>query len=378
MQRFESFDLLKRRRLIAYLETLPFGTEDLEKRLNRDLPLLYSPADLMILIEGNNVKVGKKRRWKRAKVINAIRTKFHPECRIIGIDAHYGIIGKSTALSQLSVNFSNAVDHSVSSLFGISCSLFPSFSGVHIEVFHRLTELEVIKDTKGVVLFSSGVSFKGEFLEHPNIQELLYALDGRIALAGAQVNDRLETTIGQTRYSDDTANYYFLNGPPPYNPMFNPQKMSLIGIKFSGPNVRCYSMAVESDCENGVINPSAELSDIERQVKEFKNNLDFDADRANTCETVAFLFFNRKRYQSYVEFTNDVNCGVDVFYSSFPKTKIIGIFSHAQYEYNYWPNICDERFKHLPKDENLRQTFLFPSTRSIASFIIVCIEKESF
>ncbi|RWS01918.1 hypothetical protein B4U79_14735, partial [Dinothrombium tinctorium] len=293
----------------------------------------------------------------------------------IGIDAHYGIIGKQTAAFPFPFDVPSAVDCKICGLFGISCTLFPKFEGVHIEIFHRLSELKEIENTKGVVLFSSGVSFKGEYLEHPNVQQLIRDLDGNLALAGAQVNDRLETNIGLTRYSDDTANYYFLNGKPPYNPMFNPQKMSLIGIKLSGSNVQSCSIAIELKQESE--NPSDELFQIESQLQIFKRDLNFDVECSTNCETVAFLFFNHTCYQKYAKHKNDPNAGVDIFYSIFPKTKIIGLLTHAQYEYNYWPNIDSKRIKLLPKD-NENKPILFPSTKSIASFIIFCISKNNF
>ena len=213
------------------------------------------------------------------------------------------------------MNGSFVINYGSFGTFCISCYLLPKYFGAKIEIFNQTSELEMIQnDIKALILFSS---------IYPRVQMLLETLNGNIALGGAQINDKLITTLYQVNYSDNTANYYFKNGPSPYNPMFNPQKMSLISFQFSGPKCEAYSITID---------PENDMKQIEKQLREFRSNLKIDAKSYSKIETVAFLFFNYKRHQEYCSYFDNINAGIEIFYSIFPDTLIIGTLTHAQYQ----------------------------------------------
>jgi len=344
------------------------GVESFRQHFASSLHQLYAFPDIMLLMEANNTKDNKKRKWKRAKVINSVRDKLPKSCRIIGIDAHYGLISKPCNINQ-TWNDSFVINYHSLGTFGIASYFFPRYVGMNVEIFNRSTEFEVIPDDiKALVLFSSGVSSKGEYLVHLPVQQLFKSLNGNLAIGGAQINDKLITALYQVNYSDDTANYYFKNGPPPYNSKFNPQKMSLIGILFSGP--KCESCSISIEAENfKTIDPVSDINQIEIQLKQFRHNLGCDIDNQARVETVAFLSFNYKRHQVYSNHFQNINAGIEIFYKLFPHTMIIGTLTHAQYQHNYWPEIINDETRQVPDT-------LLPSIYSIASFTIVIIYKD--
>lgn len=376
------------------------GPENFENQFLQCLQKSYSRPSCLILLEGNNIKIGKKRRWKRAKVINAIRSSLPHHCAVIGIDAHYGIIGESSQSALTSAKDPLTICYEISGLFGISCLVLPKYEGFNVTVFERASEEceeEFIfqDDIKAVVLFSSGVSSKGGYLIHSQVDTIFDHFDGQLALAGAQVNDKLVTNQPTVQYfSDDTANFFFVNGPPPYNSMFNPKKMSLIGIQFSGPNCYAASLAIEdlnhlnNGTDGNVI--EKELAHIESKLLEFKANLPFPSDSYGwSSESIAFLFFNYDHYKRYAEYSKDINAGVSIFHTVFPKTHITGILCHAQYEHNFIPKMDQENDfefetgQDSPPFDNFiyentnngSSRILLPSPRGIASFLIININK---
>ncbi|XP_053208464.1 uncharacterized protein LOC128392461, partial [Panonychus citri] len=382
------------------------GPEIFEYQFLFTLKRSYSQPKCLILFEGNNVKIGKKRRWKRAKVINTIRSSLPHDCAVIGIDAHYGIIGEDSESTLSRYKDPMTISYDLCGLFGISCFMLPKYEGVTITIFERATdELEedfnFPDDVKAVILFSSGVGHHGNYLAHSQVDAIFDHFQGQLALGGAQVNDKLVTRQPTVLYySDDTANFYFINGPPPYNSMFNPKKMSLIGIQFSGSNCSAASLSIDSLVSNDYNDGDLimkELAHIEATLIEFRSNLTFACDTIGSCnESIAFLFFNFDSYRRYVNHTNDVNSGVSIFHKVFPKTHITGVLCHAQYQHNYTKNQMnqenlqqlDYQLKQMDINLNLTNqsltksdeskstnTSLLPSPQGIASFVIINIQK---
>lgn len=345
------------------------GLDNFKDTFKQQLQRCYTPPELMILVEGSNTKViSKHRKWKRAKIINSIRSMLPKECNVVGIDAHYGIMNGSSDCEEDPI----VLSHPFSAIFGVSCCLIPKYNGVSIEVLDRSTEIsETRKNVKAMVLFSSGVSYKGEYLTYPSADQIIESMDGKLAVGGAQVNDTLVTFAFQMfNFSDDTANYYFLNGPPPYNPMYNPRKRSLISILFSGPKCDAASLSINVPYEiksDDDIDPEREIAYIEAKVEAFRRSLDFDTSQHH--ESLGFLFFNHKRYRIYVDKLGKFDGGVSIFFKAFPSTKIIGLLSHAQYEYDYCSGVVNEESLGMPRKD------LLP-LHGIASFVLIRIDKD--
>ncbi|KAI1285758.1 hypothetical protein HDE_11659 [Halotydeus destructor] len=350
--------------------SIDIGTDNIENTFVENIKLSFAKPDIILLIEGSNTKVGKRRRWKRAKIINAIRSKLPPTCRVIGIDAHYGLIGCSTSSKE--TNDPLAYSFDLMNVFSTSCCFIPKFENVDIEIFNRTTELTSSPDIKAMVLFSSGLTHTGQYIELANVAQVFSDLAGNFAIAGAQINDRLTTHLVDIHYSDDTANFYFVNGRPPYNPMYNPQKLSLIGLLFRGENVKAASLVIESN--DHLINGNQdeviccdELDNFHSQLTRFKANLDFDVeDTSGKSETVAFVFVNNAKFKSYCQDAEAISPGLDAIKKSFPSAKLIGLLTHAQYEHNYWSHIERKEEPSVPST---------PSSNSVASLILINIRK---
>lgn len=361
--------------------------DDVESSIIKNIRKSYADPCLMILTEGNNSKIGKKRRWKRAKVINSIRSKLPPSTRVIGVDSHYGIIGHHP-IHNLKCEVPLVHSYFYSNTFCVSSLMIPKFKGVVITVIDRNSEFsedaeyitEIPTDLKSLIILSSGVGYSGEFLDVPNINFLMEKMSGQVAVAGAQINDRLEKTLVTTSFADDTANFYFKNGHPPYNPMYNPQKVSLIGILFSGPNIIfAASTVIQSSVElNGDTHhhhdTKDDLKSIKSQLMKFKHESGLCDVMMNTSdgsiELLSFVFFNYNKMTDYMRsYPNQLNPAIGLFQEILGvKFKIsFGLLTHAQYGYNYWPS------KHVTTiNDHMIDP---PSLNTIASIAVICIKK---
>lgn len=281
-------------------------------------------------------------------------------------------------------NCPHALAYQLQQVFSTSCSFLPKYDGVIIQIFGRVDELPMKDDVKAMILFSSGVAFNGDYLELTNVAELFSKMEGRVAVGGGQINDKLTTYLVNERFSDDTANFYFRNGAPPYNPMYNPQKLSLIGLMFRGPNVTAASVSVrglsfEEEQISKMANEgiSVDLEDFTRreldlinaQLSDFKAKLTFDPDDTSSkTETIAFIFFSYTKYSLYSNSltTQQASPGLDEVRKIFPCVTLTGVLSHAQYEHNYWSGL--ERVDHSTPPA-------LPSNKPIMSMVLIHINK---
>ena len=275
--------------------------------------------DLVIMF---NAKLNQDMGWHSALKVDKYRKYLPKECRFVHLDSQT-VIGTSA--------HNGCPFPAGNGLAGISHLLLPKISGINVHIYKDQEICQSLKadsNIKCILYFESSKDFdkkdsSGNYIWNNcnhHMWDVMKEMKYKVAFGGTRVA-AVDLSDGyQARHPDKP----------------------FACIVISGRNVSACSLEMKTGSSEST----------ERLLKDFKSQLDFDADDTKNSTTFAFVFCRviPFRFDRYCHFKEGQPS--QLVHKIFPNVVFIGAISVMNFGHNYWPGLA---FK-SDEDSNYRTT----------------------